>query len=104
MAFSFRLWFQSPDFLSQLGNSNVWNPKARRAGIIESHARFSLKVGRSSNENTNSPESLFSPAFFPWKHSPHDSPNIIVGPSWMGGSLVLVGKSSSFQFCLGTGD
>src|SRR5713226_2512329 len=61
---------------------------------------FSLVFLWNPNVDHDSMEGLFSTILLPRKHSPDNSPDVIVRPSRMSWGLLLVTKSSRFQFRL----
>src|SRR2546427_9239943 len=65
---------------------------------------FSLVLFGNPNVHDNSVERLFSMTLLPAKHSPDDSPDIVVRPSRMSWGFFLVAERSCFQLCLAPAD
>src|SRR5207249_1510712 len=71
-----------------------------RYGVV----RFSLILFWNPNVDHDSVEGVFSMSLLPGKHSPDNSPDIVVRPSRMSWSFFLVAKRTRFQFRLRPGD
>src|SRR6267378_2112094 len=71
-----------------------------RHGVV----RFSLVLLWNPDVNHDPAEGLFSMSLLPREHSSDNSPDIVVRPSRMSWSFLLVAESSRFQFRLRPSD